>query len=265
MTGAVLAMGGPSDFSTVVVLYGGPLVVTILFGLASAGPPMPPAWDAGETRRLAVVGVPIMLAGLVFSVFVTMDRWMAIALLGFERAAPYALASLIATAMLVVPTVVSQQTYPRMAIARGRGASSEELFAMAHHQGLIAASIVAPIGVALVVFGWLGIPALLPAYIDAGPAVVVLSFGFVTLAFMTGYGNYLNVVGAQWQYLGAQVTAAGIAVIFILVGGLTLGLTGIAVGMAASHAIYGVLLRTVAGRFLRASELPQPRRSQAAE
>jgi O-antigen/teichoic acid export membrane protein len=190
---------------------------------------------------------------------------MAIALLGFERAAPYALASLIATAMLVVPTVVSQQTYPRMAIARGRGASSEELFAMAHHQGLIAASIVAPIGVALVVFGWLGIPALLPAYIDAGPAVVVLSFGFVTLAFMTGYGNYLNVVGAQWQYLGAQVTAAGIAVIFILVGGLTLGLTGIAVGMAASHAIYGVLLRTVAGRFLRASELPQPRRSQAAE
>ncbi len=249
IAGAVaLAVNGAADFRTAALLYGIPLLVAIAAGLFLTPPAMPPQLDLEELRRLAAIGFPIMLAGLVFSLFVTLDRWTAITLFGPAGAAPYALASLIAAAMLVVPTVVSQQTYPRMAMARGRGASADELRAMARRQGIIAVALVTPIAAAIAAFAWLGIPLLLPAYASAAPATVVLSLGFIVLGYLTGYGNYLNVVGGQWRYLAAQLVGVASAVVLMFVGGRLWGLTGIAIGMAASHVVYGVVLRAAALR-----------------
>jgi len=245
---AVLAIAGHADFRTVAALFGFALLVAIVIGIALAPPPTPLRLDIDEMHRLARIGFPIMLVGLVFSLFVTLDRWVAITLLGPQRAAPYALASLIAAAMLAVPTIVSQQTYPRMAIARGRGASANDLRAMAQHQGRIAAGLVAPVAIVIGLFAWLGIPLLLPAYAAAVPAVVVLSSGFVVLAYLTGYGNYLNVVGGQWRYLAAQMAGVAFAIGLMFLGGSLLGLPGIAAGMSGSHVLYGVVLRKVAMR-----------------
>lgn len=244
----VLALSGNADFRTAALLYGTPLMAAILLGIAIAAPPTPPRLDIDEIRRLARIGFPIMLAGLAFSLFVTLDRWMAITLLGPQRAAPYALASLIAAAMLVIPSVVSQQTYPRMAIARGRGAMPNQLRRMARRQGLLAALLIAPIALAMIPFAVFGIPLVLPAYEAAIPSVIVLSLGFVILGFLTGYGNYLNVVGGQWRYLSVQLTGVVSAVALMFIGGRLFGLVGIALGMAGSHLVYGVMLRAVAKR-----------------
>lgn len=248
ITAAALALMGDADFRTAAILYGIPLIIAILAGLVVTPPPIPPRLVPGEVLRLATIGFPIMLAGLVFSLFVTLDRWVAITLLGPHGAAPYALASLIAAAMLVVPTVVSQQTYPRMAIARGRGAQVGELHTMARHQGLLAAGLVLPLAGGIALFVWLAIPVVLPAYTAAAPSAIILALGFVALAFLTGYGNYLNVVGGQWRYLAAQVTGVATGAVLMLVGGRLWGLTGIALGMAASHVVYGAILRAVALR-----------------
>ena len=134
---AGLALWPDADLGTALALYLVPLAVGTVLG-AVLEPPVSRGIDAPEIRRLAGVGFPIMLAGLVFSLFVTMDRWIAVWLLGVEQAAPYTLAALAAAAMLVVPTVVSQQTYPRMAVALGRGSSSADLRSMARRQGLTA-------------------------------------------------------------------------------------------------------------------------------
>ena len=243
-----LGSGNETDFLSAAALYGGPLLVAILIGFGTQRTGLGVRFDGQEARRLISMGFPIMLAGLVFSVFVTLDRWIAVSLLGAAGAAPYQLASLIAAAMLVVPTVVSQHTYPRMAIARGGGADAGQLLTMAKEQGALAAALVTPVAVALILFSLVGIPALLPEYEAAVPSVVLLGVGFIVLAFLTGYGNYLNVVGAQWRYLGAQLTGAAIAVVLMLVGGMALGLSGIAAGMAASHVVYGALLWQVAAR-----------------
>ena len=245
---AALAILGDADFRTAAILYGIPLVIAILAGLVVTPPPVPPRLVVSEMARLAAIGFPIMLAGLVFSLFVTLDRWVAITLLGPQGAAPYALASLVAAAMLVVPTVVSQQTYPRMAIARGRGARAGELRAMARRQGIIAAGLVTPMAAGIALFAWLGIPIVLPAYAAAAPSTVILAFGFVVLGYLTGYGNYLNVVGGQWRYLAAQVIGVVAAAVMMLVGGRLWGTTGIALGMAGSHLVYGTILRAVALR-----------------
>lgn len=243
-----LASQGTADFAAAATLYGGPLVAAIIVGFVVDRKPVSLRLDIDEARRLASVGLPIMLAGLVFSLLVTLDRWIAVNLLGPEQAAPYALASLMAAAMLVAPTVVSQQTYPRMAIARGRGAGTVELLAMARTQGVLAAALLAPVAVALSGFAMLGVPLLLPHYEAAIPSVVLLTLGFIVLGYLTGYGNYLNVVGAQWRYLGAQLAGVVLAFLLTLAGGMAFGLSGIAAGMALSHIAYGALLRAVATR-----------------
>jgi len=236
-----------AGFEVTATLYGAALTLAVVIGLILSPPPIP-TFDVDEIRRLAVIGLPIMAAGLVFSLFVTLDRWVAATLLGARAAAPYALASLLAAAMLVVPTVVSQQTYPRMAIARGRGASDDELRRMAARQGVLAVALVAPIAFGIAAFALIGVPVLLPTYLSAAPAVVVLSAGFLVLAWLTGYGNYLNVVGGQRRYLVAQLIGVLVGIVLMVAGGLTLGLSGIAIGTALGHVAYGVVLRHMARR-----------------
>jgi len=253
---ALLATNGDANFATAAVLYGAPMMAAVLLGVVLAPPPTAPRLDLMEMRRLAGIGFPIMLAGLVFSLFVTLDRWMAITLFGPGRAAPYALASLVAAAMLVIPTVVSQQTYPRMAIARGRGAPAAELRGMARHQGLVAVGLVAPVAIVIILFAWLGLPVVLPRYVAATPPIVVLCLGFVVLGYLTGYGNYLNVAGGQWRYLMAQLVGVACAIGLMFVGGRLFGLLGIALGMAVSHVIYGVVLRVQALRTELVSDDP---------
>lgn len=243
-----LASLGTADFVAVAALYGVPLATAVIVGFGLDRKLVSVRLVADEGWRLASVGFPIMLAGLVFSLLVTLDRWLAVSLLGPEEAAPYALASLMAAAMLVAPTVVSQQTYPRMAIARGRGAGSVELLAMARTQGLLAAGLVAPVAAALCGIAIFGVPLLLPQYEAAVPSVVLLTSGFVVLAYLTGYGNYLNVVGAQWRYLGSQLAGVAVALVLAWAGGVAFGLSGIAAGMALGHIAYGGLLRSVATR-----------------
>lgn len=130
--------------------------------------------------------------------------------------------------------------------------------AMARRQGLLAAAMVTPIAVGLIIFAWFGVPVVLPTYTAAAPAVAALSIGFVALAYLTGYGNYLNVVGRQWHYLIAQLVGVTVGVALMFVGGRLAGLVGIALGMAASHLVYGALLRAVAQRTDAESEAAFP-------
>ncbi len=245
---AALLSGGIVDLTVVSGAYGAGVLAAIGVGvlMTRPDPRLPP--DFAEIRHLMRIGFPIMLAGLVFSVFVTSDRWMAVAILGAEVAAPYALASLVASAVLVVPAVVSQQTYPRMAIARGQTASAERLLEMARHQGLLAAALVAPLAAVVGLVAWIGIPLVLPDYLDARLPIVVLSAGLVVLGYLTGYGNYLNVVGGQWRYLAIQLVGVASALLLMFIGGLWLGVVGIAGGMSLGHVVYGVALRATARR-----------------
>lgn len=243
----VLAIGGTADLNRVIVFYGLCLGLSIVVGLVLARPSRPRA-DAGELRRLSSIGFPIMLAGLVFSLYVTLDRWIAVLIVGTEEAAPYALASLIAAATLVIPSVVSQQIYPRMGIARGAGASVDELRGMARDQGMLAGALIVPVVLIIVLFAWFGIPVVLTEYEGSVSSIVILSLGLLALSLLNGYGNYLNVVGGQWRYLGAQVIGLVTAVSLMLIAGTLLGLVGIAIGMSLSHVVYGLVLREVAMR-----------------
>jgi O-antigen/teichoic acid export membrane protein len=253
----VLSQQERVDFATAASYYLATLVVAAVLGMAIARPPMRSARPQLATvRRLARTGLPILMSGLVFTLFVTSDRWVASAFLGPEDAAPYALASMVAAAVLVVPGVVSQQSYPRMAVARGQGMSAEGLRAMAREQGKAALALVAPLAIALALFAWIGIPAIVPGYGDAAKPLIFLSAGLLVLVSFTGYGNFLNVLGAQSWYLAAQGVGVLTGVVLMIVGAQAARADGIALGMAGGYAVYGVVLRAAALRASRSNWRP---------
>ena len=209
-----------------------------------------------RTWALLTMGFPIMLSGLLGNLFFTADRWAAVARLDPSAAGSYGLASLIASAVFLVPTVIAQQQYPRMAILFGEGAPTARLIGAAFRQSLVAASasLVTALGVAA--FTLLIVPQILPAYEAVSVPAVVLSFGIAALAGGTGYGNLLVVIGALWAYLGILASCFAIAVPLMLLGSDLGGGIGLAVGVAAGQVILMVVLITSA-RILVARKAPR--------
>lgn len=238
----VLIVARELPLATVTSLYAAALVVALTAGPFRA-PARPDSAVLDDVKRLMQVGFPIMAAGVVFSFFISSDRWIAAAVLGGPQSAPYQLASLIASGLMVVPSVVSLQVYPRMAMAHGSGISESELVRMATRHGTLAASIVAPLALATGVASVVLVPLLLPSYSDGVPAVLVLCAGLVVLSVVVGLGNYLNVVGRQWDYLRVQIASIVVAVTLMVLGGRVLGVTGIAAGISVGFVLFGVLLR----------------------
>ena len=196
------------------------------------------------------MGFPIMLSGLMGNLFYTTDRWVASGRLDVSAAGSYGLASLIASAVLLVPTVVAQQQYPRLAMLYGGGATATKLREAARNQSLEAAgaSVITAVGVCA--FSLFIIPHILPAYVAATAPAMILSFGIAALAGGIGYGNLLVVIGALWAYLVLQLSCFVIAVLLMWLGCGFGGGVGLAVGFAAGQAITTAVLIIAARKLL---------------
>jgi O-antigen/teichoic acid export membrane protein len=229
------------------------LAIAIGFGLRR---PVVTRPSPTRTWALLTMGFPIMLSGLLGNLFFTADRWVAVARLEPSAAGSYGLASLIASAVFLVPTVIAQQQYPRMAMLYGEGAPADRLIGAARHQSLVAASasLVTALGVAA--FTLLIVPRVLPAYDSVAIPAVILSFGIAALAGGTGYGNLLVVIGALWAYLGILVSCFAIAVPLMLLGSALGGGVGLALGVAAGQVILMVAL-IISARILMARKAPR--------
>jgi O-antigen/teichoic acid export membrane protein len=199
--------------------------------------------DPSLLRELLSVGFPIMLVGLAFSLLTTADRWIATAVLGLQASAPYGLASLAASAGLLIPTIVSQQMYPRMARSFGMHADGSRLLRLARMQGIAATLLTLPATLLISAMMILVVPKVLPAYESATLPTVILSLGMLVIGFFTGYGNLLTIVGAQWRLLRIQVAAVVIGLVAMASGALALGMGGLASGLVLAFVVYGVTVR----------------------
>lgn len=192
-----------------------------------------PSFNAARIRSLVAVGAPMLLAGFLVVALVTLDRWLVLALLGREATGVYGLVGLVVGSLVVLPTLVSQQFYPRLAGARGKGADARELERLARQQNALAGGLTL---VAAVVIG-LGtvvlVPRFLPAYVGAVAPMLTVLGGLVAFAFASANGNVLNLLDRQRTYLAVQAMSLGFdvvaAVVFVRLG---LGIWG--VGLAAS-------------------------------
>ncbi|HEX5466484.1 MAG TPA: oligosaccharide flippase family protein [Candidatus Limnocylindrales bacterium] len=200
--------------------------------------------DLDLARTLISVGFPIMSAGLLFGILTTADRWVVATLLGIVEVGYYGLVGVAISGLLLLPTILGQQFYPRMAFAFGQRAGGAALYALARTQCIAAGALTGAAVVPVAVAGWVGIPLVLPRYTPAVVPLVIVLLGLVVFAFGTGYGNLLNTVGAHRRYLGIQAVSLTVNVIssvsFVRAG---LGLPGVALGTSVGMVVYSVLLQ----------------------
>lgn len=218
-----------------------------------------PRWDRAAVVALARIGAPLALAGFLFLALVTIDRWIVALLIGGDAVGWYGLVGLTVSGLLLLPSLVSQQFYPRLARARGAGADGPTLLAMARSQALLAGALTAGAAALAGAAAIVAIPALLPAYQPAvGPLLVAL-LGTVAYAFASADGNLLNLLDRQRRYVAAQLAALAVEAalgVGLVLGGLGIG--GVAAASAVTMALYALGLRRLASRAARSAPPDRP-------
>lgn len=250
MTAAMLVVE-PTTFTDVAAYYGAGFGAAVLAGLLVRRP----RWtiDPRLIRGTAVIGFPIMAAGFVFTLLITLDRWIAGIMLPPVDAAAYAFASIVVSALLVLPSVLSMQFYPRMAQVYGREADRAPVYQMARRQAGLSAIITVPPAVIMVIAATLLVPAFFPRYEASVLPIAVLMVGYLSLVASNAFGNYLNVIGSQWSYLKVQLAALFPTVGLMVIGAALGSAVGIALGLTVGLVAYGVgLWRTATALHARA-------------
>ena len=219
-----------------------------------------PTFEWSKAKTLVAIGFPIMLVGLVNTLFTTVDRWVVAAYMGTEPLGHYSVAIMALGAVALLPQVIAQQFYPRIVMAWSARGDPSELRRVATTQRRLTFVAVVPVVVVSIVVLPPVVQALLPAFAPGIPALMITMFVPVVSAVGQGYGGILHALNRQTWLLGAIVVAAiaNVSLSTLLVG--PYGLVGVATGTLASFAILAgsrVVLGTIALR--RVGCNPSPR------
>ncbi len=228
-------------------LYAGTLAVlgaSLWFLHTHGALPLTWAWDRAEIRRLVRIGSPIMLAGVVSTLFRTLDKLMILGYLPDRefQLGCYSLALLVTGQLYGLGNMLSIVIGPRLgehygywsdrrAVARLTSRSSE----------LQAAATALPAALAIVGAAPL-LGTMLPDYQAGLPPRLWLIPGVIALVLALLPGQYLVAVDRQNWSLAATLIATGLAAAgnhLALVGGF--GLVGVAVATSASYVAYFLL------------------------
>ncbi len=162
------------------------------------------------------LGLPIGLNGVVYSLFVTLDRVLIGMWLGVEALGQYGLTSLARASLGLIPDAISEVVYVRASHHYGAERSPQGVLAIVVKADRALAHLIAPaIGLGIV---WLPaiITWLLPQYVGGISAVQVFLFGLYFM-FPNYAGVLLTVMGQAKQVLAVYI------VVVVLQAGLLRG------------------------------------------
>ncbi len=200
-------------------------------------------WNVDIFKDLVKVGFPIMAAGLLYSLLTTIDRWVVLQFLGVKELGNYTLAILCLGILSLLPAVISQQMYPRMAFQYGKTQDKHSLQPLIVRQSGLAVAATLPILViAYIALPWLTSRFLPEYFLGVKPARILL-IGLTFIPLAGGVANFLNTVNKQGYYLATQASTLILNLgldIFLIQKGF--GLVGVAMGAAISYAMYTTTL-----------------------
>lgn len=203
------------------------------------------AWDRQEIRRLLAIGSPIMLAGLVGTLFRTLDKLMILAYLPDReyQLGCYALALMVTGQLYGLGNMFSIVIGPRLGEHFGRLGDRRAVAELTFRSSeLQAAAIALPTAWAMVAAGPV-LGKMLPDY-QAGLAPMLwLLPGTIALVLTLLPSQCLMAIDRQNWTLGATLVATvfgALGMHFVLSGGG--GLRGVAMMTSASSAVYLVIM-----------------------
>lgn len=192
---------------------------------------------------LIKTGFPIMAAGLLYSLLTSVDRWVILNFLSVEALGYYTLPILYIGVLGLLPSVIAQQMYPRMAVEYGRTKDRGALVPLIIWQSIAGMAVTLPILVFMYLFSPYLVERFLPEYLPGLTPARILLLGLAFLPIAGGVGNFLNTVGKQGYYLAVQTGAVlvnlSLDVLFVKIGW---GLPGVAWGAMLSYVLYVIAL-----------------------
>ncbi|MCK4825606.1 oligosaccharide flippase family protein, partial [bacterium] len=223
--------------------------LVIIFILRSWTFNLKPIFNRQETIRLIRVGMPIMLVGLLYAFLTTADRLVIAAFLDIKQLGFYTLAIMVLSIVTLIPMVVAQQFYPRMAETWGRTSSTIEVRKLAIRQALMATGITLPVPILIIIVATPFVIQFLPEYQPGILPMKIVAIGPIFLALSGGFANMLNTLDKQKYYLVIQFIAlminVSLNIVFIKLG---FGIAGVGTGTCLSYLVYSILLIIVGYR-----------------
>ena len=219
------------------------IFLTCLFIIMTGSLRLRVQFSFSETIRLLRIGFPIMTAGILYALMMTVDRVVISTLLTMQQLGHYSLSILAVGSLALIPMVVGQQIYPRMAEAWGRTAKCKDLMPWIRRQVFMSISLTAPMILAAYIFLPPIVKHFLVEYTSGITAMKITLVAPLFLGLTSAFGNFLNTVDKQSYLLLFQVLAICfnivLNIVFIRVG---LGITGVAIGTTIAFIIHSLLL-----------------------
>ncbi len=201
---------------------------------------------------LIKLGFPILLVGLAYSFFTTLDRLIIAYFLGAEAVGNYGLAIMVFGSLSLFPLTISQFYYPKISKVLGLTGSEKEAFKVAQEQLKVAFIVSLVMLLVLLIALPFAVKQFLPQYLGGLNAAYYLMPGLLGLSLVGGYANWLNSIKKQIVYLRVQVIAIVLsALLSIGFYSLGFGLSGVALGTSLAFILYGILLRQEALKCLK--------------
>jgi O-antigen/teichoic acid export membrane protein len=169
----------------------------------------------------------------------TVDRWIILVFLGIESLGQYAVAILTMGALTMIPQVLSQQFYPRMALEFGKSGSSQRLIRMIINQSCLAFVVTLPMVMITYILLPILVPVFLPLYVPGIVPARIILIGIALIPLAGGVANFLNTVGKQFYYLVNQLAALILNIVLgVLFVHLDWGLKGVALATSIAWIFY---------------------------
>jgi O-antigen/teichoic acid export membrane protein len=201
--------------------------------------------DRGRLRELMRYGLPMMLQGQFWVLFLAVDNLIVAAFLSVTQLGYYSLACSATTYIMLLPKTIGGALGPRMAERFGK---TNDAGAIGHYGTdvqRVLAYMLLPIAVALAFYG---MPVLirqtLPAFVPAIPVLRIMVAGSFFISLTTMPIKVLLTAGYRWSVTTltlATLVINGLAT-YLAVGVLKAGLTGAAVAVSASYFIAFVVM-----------------------
>lgn len=196
------------------------------------------------------LGFPLILIGILDSIFISIDRWMIASALNVDAVGYYAVGIMINGIFCLIPGSLASALYPQML----ERFSAKQNTAAGNSLLLNPLRAIAAVMLVLICFGIYVLPVMiqffLPKYTISITVIIVFIFGSFIFSLSSIAGNYL--ISINKQKLLAYVLIVAIIIVLIinsLVLNAGFDIIGVAIGTVIGYSFYGLCYLFLALRF----------------